>query len=84
VNFAKFRASPPPFFLFVVNHFELAPASRELSFLDRLGLLVDQQWTLRENQALARRLHAACTPLSSRAPWWKISTIARRAGWTKA
>jgi DNA replication protein DnaC len=35
------------------------PASRELSFLERLGLLVDQQWTWRENQALARRLHAA-------------------------
>src|SRR6202166_2833216 len=34
-------------------------ASRELSFLERLGLLVDQQWTWRENQALARLLHAA-------------------------
>jgi DNA replication protein DnaC len=33
--------------------------SRELSFLDRLGLLVDQQWSWRENQALQRRLHAA-------------------------
>jgi len=31
----------------------------ELSFLERLGLLVDQQWTWRENKALARRLHAA-------------------------
>jgi DNA replication protein DnaC len=31
----------------------------ELSFLERLGLLVDQQWTWRENQALARRLQAA-------------------------
>ena len=28
----------------------------ELSFLERLGLLIDQQWTWRENQALARRL----------------------------
>ena len=27
--------------------------------MERLGLLVDQQWTWRENQALARRLHAA-------------------------
>jgi hypothetical protein len=35
---------------------EQAPASRELSFLERLGLLVDQQWTWRENQALARRI----------------------------
>ena len=38
---------------------EQDPAVRELSFLERLGLLVDQQWTWRENQALARRLHAA-------------------------
>jgi DNA replication protein DnaC len=38
---------------------EQDPAMRELSFLERLGLLVDQQWTWRENQALARRLHAA-------------------------
>lgn len=38
---------------------EQDPATREVSFLERLGLLVDQQWTWRENQALARRLHAA-------------------------
>ncbi|MDP2996613.1 MAG: IS21-like element helper ATPase IstB [Bryobacterales bacterium] len=38
---------------------EQDPASRELRFLERLGLLVDQQWTWRENQTLARRLHAA-------------------------
>jgi len=38
---------------------EQDPAARELSFLERLGLLVDQQWTWRENQALARRLLAA-------------------------
>jgi len=38
---------------------EQDPAVRELSFLERLGLLVDQQWTWRENQALQRRLHAA-------------------------
>ena len=38
---------------------EQDPAARELNFLERLGLLVDQQWTWRENQALARRLHAA-------------------------
>ena len=35
------------------------PAARELSFLDRLALLVDQQWNWRQNQALARRLHTA-------------------------
>jgi DNA replication protein DnaC len=34
-------------------------AINELSFLERLALLVDQQWTWRENQALARRLKAA-------------------------
>jgi len=38
---------------------EQDPAMRELSFLERLSLLVDQQWTWRENQALARRLQAA-------------------------
>jgi DNA replication protein DnaC len=38
---------------------EQDPAARELSFLERLGMLIDQQWTWRENQALARRLHAA-------------------------
>lgn len=38
---------------------EQDPAARELSFLERLGLLVDQQWIWRENQALARRLYAA-------------------------
>jgi DNA replication protein DnaC len=38
---------------------EQDPAARELSFLDRLGLLVDQQWTWRENRALARRLKVA-------------------------
>ena len=29
-------------------------AINELSFLERLALLVDQQWSWRENQALAR------------------------------
>jgi DNA replication protein DnaC len=38
---------------------EQDPASRELSFPERLGLLVDHQWNWRENQALARRLHTA-------------------------
>jgi DNA replication protein DnaC len=32
---------------------------RELSFLERLAMLVDQQWNWRENQALQRRLKAA-------------------------
>ena len=34
-------------------------AMRELSFLERLAMLVDQQWNWRENQALERRLKAA-------------------------
>ncbi len=34
-------------------------AVRELSFLERLAMLVDQQWNWRENQALARRLKVA-------------------------
>jgi DNA replication protein DnaC len=38
---------------------EQDPASRDLSFLERLALLVDHQWNWRQNQALARRLTAA-------------------------
>lgn len=34
-------------------------AVQQLSFLDRLSLLVDQQWNWRQNQALARRMKAA-------------------------
>jgi|SRR5579872_2558989 len=34
-------------------------SAHELSFLERLSLLIDQQWSWRENQALARRLKAA-------------------------
>jgi hypothetical protein len=34
-------------------------AIHEFSFLERLSLLVDQQWNWRENQALERRLKAA-------------------------
>lgn len=38
---------------------EQDPTARELSFLERLGLLVDHQWNWRQNQALARRLYVA-------------------------
>jgi DNA replication protein DnaC len=38
---------------------EQDPAAGELSFLERLALLIDHQWNWRQNQALARRLHAA-------------------------
>ena len=38
---------------------EQDPAARELGFLERLGLLIDQQWNWRENQALGRRLRVA-------------------------
>jgi hypothetical protein len=34
-------------------------ATRELSFLDRLALLIDQQWNWRQNQALTRRVIAS-------------------------
>src|SRR5438309_474401 len=34
-------------------------ATRGLNFLDRLALLVDQQWNWRQNQALTRRVLAA-------------------------
>ncbi len=34
-------------------------ATRALSFLDRLALLIDQQWSWRENQALTRRVKAS-------------------------
>ncbi|HUJ51719.1 MAG TPA: ATP-binding protein [Bryobacteraceae bacterium] len=55
-------------------------AINELSFLERLALLIDQQWSWRENQALARRLKAAKLRGS---PAWRISTIARRVAWTR-
>ncbi len=35
------------------------PAVAELSFQERLAMLVDQQWNWRENQALSRRMKAA-------------------------
>jgi len=35
------------------------PAVADLSFAERLGLLVDHQWNWKENQALARRLRSA-------------------------
>ncbi len=34
-------------------------AANELSFAERLAMLVDQQWNWRENQALERRMKAA-------------------------
>jgi DNA replication protein DnaC len=34
-------------------------AAGELTFLERFGLLIDQQWNWRQNQALARRLKGA-------------------------
>ena len=36
-----------------------APASAELSFAERLALLVDHPWNWKENQALTRRLRSA-------------------------
>src|SRR5437879_13329504 len=42
-----------------LEHQEQDEATRELGFLDRLALLVDQQWNWRQNQALNRRVLAA-------------------------
>src|SRR5437899_7020573 len=42
-----------------LEHQEQDEATRELNFLDRLALLVDQQWNWRQNQALTRRVLAA-------------------------
>jgi len=36
-----------------------SPGTHQLSFEERFGLLVDQQWLWKENRALARRLQAA-------------------------
>jgi DNA replication protein DnaC len=38
---------------------EQDPGARELSFLERLALLIDHQWNWRQNQALTRRLRGA-------------------------
>jgi hypothetical protein len=35
------------------------PETAELSFAERLALLVDHQWNWKENQALERRLRTA-------------------------
>src|SRR3984885_3468049 len=57
---------------------------RELSFVERLSLLVDQQWNWRENQALARRLksvklrHNACTEDIDYRGWKRPSFAAWR------
>src|SRR5437773_12025277 len=42
-----------------LEHQEQDEAARELSFLDRRALLVDQQWNWRQNQALTRPVLAA-------------------------
>ena len=55
-------------------------AMNELSFLERLALLVDQQWNWRENQALARRLKR---PNCGERPAWRTSIIGRCAAWKK-
>ncbi len=53
----------------------------ELSFLERLAMLVDHQWNWRQNQALARRLQA---PSCAATRAWRISISAPRADWTRA
>jgi hypothetical protein len=44
VNFAKFRAPPPPLFLFAVNHFELALC---VHFQDCAGAASDLELMIR-------------------------------------
>jgi hypothetical protein len=55
--------------------------ARELSFLERLGLLVDQQWNWRENQALGRRLKNARLRTNACV---EDTDTASRAAWTRA
>jgi hypothetical protein len=52
---------------------------QQLSFEERLGMLIDRQWTWREGHALERRLRTADyrDPPASR-----TSITAPRAGWT--
>jgi len=50
-------------------------AARELSFEDRLALLVDRQFTWRQNEALQARLRRAKFRPT---PAWRTSIIARR------
>ena len=55
--------------------------ARELSFSERFGLLVDQQWNWGETQALGRRLKNA--KLRVNACVARRLTTARHAAWTK-
>ena len=58
------------------------PAHRDglaaLSFEERFALLVDQEWTWRQNRALARRLTQANSAIAPRS---RTSTSAPRAAW---
>jgi DNA replication protein DnaC len=61
----------------------------ELSFLERFALLVDQQWSRRENQALARRLKgSACVEdIDYRAPRGldktAVGALAKDSSWVR-
>ena len=46
-----------------------APELAQLSFHDRLGLLVDAEYTFRENESLKKRLKAACLRQSACIGW---------------
>jgi len=50
---------------------------QQLSFEERLGLLIDRQWYWRENRELDRRLRTG----RLQGPW-RTLTIERRADWT--
>jgi DNA replication protein DnaC len=55
----SFFITSPPFITNLTCRQEQDEEARGLSFLDRLALLIDQQWNWRENQALTRRVKAS-------------------------
>src|SRR5438034_11100854 len=55
----KYHANKLQGMIEALEHHEQDEATRGLNFLDRLALLVDQQWNWRQNQALTRRVLAA-------------------------
>ena len=67
------------------------PPDKHLTFEDKLGLLVDQEWTSRENRRISRRVQEAKLSVRARewlsrsmiaveAPGWRGATKAHTAG----
>jgi DNA replication protein DnaC len=61
----KMRVLRLPGMLEALERQEQEAAAQELSFLDRLALLIDQQWNWQQNQALTRRVKASRLPGSA-------------------